>query len=93
MEALVRLQILQKSLQRRDRELAPLINYLEQGILPEEDAQTRFVLATTDQYVVTHEGLLYHISSNTLGWVHQKQFKWLYLRAGKKKSSTMCMMR
>ena len=55
------------SLQRRDRELEPLIDYLEQGILPEEDAQIKSILATADQYIITQEGLLYHISSNTPG--------------------------
>ena len=66
-EAFVRASDTLMSLQRRDREMAPLIDYLETRILPEEDAQTRSVLATADQYIVTQEGFLYHISSNTLG--------------------------
>ena len=67
MEALAGASDTLMSLQRRDRELAPLIDYLEQGILPEEDAQIKSILATVDQYVITQEGLLYHISSNTPG--------------------------
>ena len=48
-------------LQRADDQIAPMIQYLEEGILPSDDKTARTILLTQDQYHISDDGLLYHI--------------------------------
>ena len=47
-----------RDLQRRDQELAPIIHYLDAGILPEDSQLSRRIALTSSQYTV-QDGVLY----------------------------------
>ena len=51
---------LMKSEQRKCPEFAPIINYLESDILPDNDTDARKVILASEQFVM-HNGLLYHM--------------------------------
>jgi len=50
-----------KELQHRDPDLADLINYLESATLPDKDKLARSLLLTIDDYVLSDDGLLFHL--------------------------------
>ena len=50
-----------KELQRRDPDLADLINYLESATLPDKDKLARSLLLTIDDYFLSDDGLLFHL--------------------------------
>ena len=49
--------------QRNDPELAPVIVYLETGILPADDKLAKTLALTQSQYVM-QDGILYHVESD-----------------------------
>ena len=50
-----------KELQRRDPDLADLIDYLESINLPDKDKLARSLLLTIDEYYLSDDGLLFHL--------------------------------
>ena len=50
--------------QRRDVDLASIIEYLEDGILPHEETKTRKILLSSDSFLVGEDKLLYHLERN-----------------------------
>ena len=51
-------------MQRRDPELAVMIDFLENDILPTNDKDARKILLTSDNFYIGQDGLLYHIDFN-----------------------------
>ena len=51
-------------MQKRDPELAALIDFLENDILPTNDKDARKILLTSDNFFIGQDGLLYHIYFN-----------------------------
>jgi len=51
--------------QRSDPKLAGLINYLENGVLPDDDNVSRTVLLEAENYAVTVSGILVHVDQKT----------------------------
>ena len=53
-----------QEMQRRDPELAVMIDFLENDILPTNDKDARKILLTSDNFYIGQDGLLYHIDFN-----------------------------
>ena len=53
-----------QEMQRRDPELAVIIDFLENDILPTNDKDARKILLTSDSFYIGQDGLLYHIDFN-----------------------------
>ena len=53
-----------QQMQRRDPELAAMIDFLENDILPTNDKDARKILLTSDNFYIGQDGLLYHIDFN-----------------------------
>ena len=53
-----------QEMQRRDPELAVMIDFLENDILPINDKDARKILLTSDNFYIGQDGLLYHIDFN-----------------------------
>lgn len=53
-----------QDMQRRDPELAVMIDFLENDILPTNDKDARKILLTSDNFHIGQDGLLYHIDFN-----------------------------
>ena len=51
-------------MQRRDPELAAMIDFLENDILPIKDKYARKILLKSDNFYIGQDGLLYHIDFN-----------------------------
>ena len=51
-------------MQRRDPELAAMIDFLENDILPINDKYARKILLKSDNFYIGQDGLLYHIDFN-----------------------------
>ena len=54
-----------RDLQRRDQELAPVIHYLEAGILPEDSQLSRRIALTSSQHTV-QDGMLYRVEDDPI---------------------------
>ena len=50
-----------QDMQRKDPDLADLINYLETSQLPDNDTTARRLLLTIDDYFLSEDGLLFHL--------------------------------
>ena len=50
-----------RDFQRRDSDLADLIQYLESSKLPDKDSIARSLLLTIDDYFLSEDGLLFHL--------------------------------
>ena len=53
-----------QEMQRRDPELAAMIDFLENDILPINDKYARKILLKSDNFYIGQDGLLYHIDFN-----------------------------
>ena len=53
-----------QEMQRRDPELAPMIDFLANDILPTNDRDAGKILLTSDNFHIGQDGLLYHIDFN-----------------------------
>ena len=53
-----------QEMQRRDPEIAVMIDFLENDILPTNDKDARKILLTSDNFYIGQDGLLYHIDFN-----------------------------
>ena len=53
-----------QEMQRKDPELAAMIDFLENDILPTNDKVARKILLTSDNFYIGQDGLLYHIDFN-----------------------------
>ena len=53
-----------QEIQRRDPELAAMIDFLENDIPPSNDKDARKILLTNDNFYIGQDGLLYHIDFN-----------------------------
>lgn len=51
------------TLQQQDIELAPMINYLETGTLPQDDREVRQIAISSGQYTL-EDDILYHVEDD-----------------------------